>query len=71
MSKILSIRISANEWDRLVALTYGNNTTGYENVAEWVRMQIAREWAKHTGKPYNETEVRTSMRLGRPSKTLS
>lgn len=67
-SVIVAVRLTVAEGIKAVGM-YPSETMGCENVAEWFRMLLHREYNRrhHLPKP-RAADYQTAFRLGRPSK---
>ena len=61
-----TIRLTDTEGDRLATMWENNNTVGFANACEFIRMLLAREWNRRQGTKTKPGDWQTDNRIGRP-----
>ena len=62
----ITIRLNDTEGERLAEMWSKNNTIGFANSSEFIRMLLAREWNRRKGIKTAATEWQSDARIGRP-----
>lgn len=65
-SQRMTIRLRTEEAQRLDSMWRNNETLGFENASEFIRMLIAREWNRRQGAKTRCEDYETARRVGRP-----
>jgi len=68
-STIIPIRLSALEVEQLDYLVENNDSTGFENRSEFMRLLLAREWRRCKGLPKPAAHEWQSASRTKPRKT--